>query len=88
MFPLSPLFTSLAQLFVLDIEAFAEALHAPGSVKNTLLPGEERVALRADIHLQDWLDTQRLKAISTGATYCGFDVIWMYSLFHGISQVW
>src|SRR5216683_1054877 len=35
----------------------------------------------------DGLDTECFKAISTGTTYCSFNVSWMYSFFHGNPRV-
>ena len=41
------------------------------------------MAVRANVDLQDGLDTLRLKSIATGgATNSGFDVIWMDAFFH------
>ena len=72
-------------LLFLQIEAFAEALHATSCVENTLLPGEERVTLGADIDLEHRPDAECLETVAAGTTYCGLDVIWMNSLFHSFA---
>ena len=69
-------------LFFRQIETSAEALHTSSSIKNSLLSGKEWVTIRTDINLQQRLDAECLKAISTSTTYCGLNIIWMYSLFH------
>ena len=70
-----------------QVEALAETLHAACGVQDALLPGKERVTLRADVNLQNRLNTEGFEAIATGTTDCGFNIIWMYSLFHALSQV-
>ena len=69
-------------LFFLQIESLAEALYTSSSVKDSLLSSKEWVTIRTDINLQQRLDAECLKAISTSTTYCGINVIWMYSFFH------
>ena len=73
-------------LFFLYIESPAEAFYTASSVKNSLLTSKEWMAIRTDINLQKRLDAECLKAISTGTTYCGLNIIWMYSFFHSNSQ--
>lgn len=70
-----------------QVEALAETLHAAGGVQDTLLPRIERMALRADINLQNRLNAFSFKAIATSTDECGLNIIWMYSLFHDLSQV-
>ena len=74
-------------LFFRQIETSAEALHTSSSIKNSLLSGKEWVTIRTDINLQQRLDAECLKAISTGTTYRGFDIFWMYSFFHNNPRV-
>jgi hypothetical protein len=71
-----------ALLFFLQVEAFAETLNTTGGIKDALLTSEERMALGADINLQQRFDAQRLKAVATGANNCGLYIVWMNSLFH------
>jgi len=75
-----------AILLVLQVEAFAEALHATSRIKDALLPCEEGVTLRTYINLKHRLDAKRLKGIATGTTDCGLYIIWMDSFFHNDSQ--
>jgi len=72
-------------LFFLQIESLAEALYSSSSVKDSLLSSKEWVTIRTDINLQQRLDTECLKAISTSTTYRGINIIWMYTFFHNIS---
>lgn len=74
-------------LFFLQIESLTEALYTSSSVKDSLLSSKEWVTIRTDINLQQRLDAECLKAISTSTTYCGINVIWMYSFFHKNSRV-
>jgi hypothetical protein len=76
----------LTRLLFRQIEAFAEPLDTASRVKNTLLPGEERMAFGAHVRLQDRFGTHGFKCIPTGAAHCGLNKFWMYSLFHGASQ--
>jgi len=74
-------------LFIFELEAPAEALHATGSVKDTLLASKEWVTFRTHVNLHYGFDAERLKAVSTSAAYCGFDIGWMYAFFHGYSEI-
>ena len=69
-------------LFFLQIESLTEALYTSSSVKDSLLSSKEWVTIRTDINLQQRLDAECLKTISTSTAYCGLNIIWMYSLFH------
>ncbi len=75
-------FSIAERLVFLQVEPLAETLHAPRGVKDTLLAGEEWVAPGAHINLEHRLDANGLKAIATGAAYCGLNIFWMDSLFH------
>ena len=83
--PFIPIFFSQNLVF-LQVEAFAEAFHTTSRVQNALLTSEEWMTLRADVNLQNGLNAQRLKAIATGATDRGFDVIWVNAFFHLCSR--
>ena len=86
MSPLSPLCYTRIGLLFWQVEALAETLYAARGVQNALLSCKERMALRANVNLQNRLNTDGLKAISTGTSDCGLNIIWMYSLFHDLSQ--
>jgi hypothetical protein len=73
--------------FFLQVKASAETLHATGGIKYALLSSKEWVTIGTDINLQNRLDAFCLKAVATSTCYCGFYVIWMYSFFHGLSQI-
>ncbi len=73
---------TLYLLFVRQVEAPAETLDATSRVKDALLTSEEWMTVRADIDLQNWFDAQCFETVATGATDCGFDIIWMDSFFH------
>jgi hypothetical protein len=77
----------LTRLLFRQIEALAETLDTTGRVKNTLLPGKERMAFGANVRLQDRFGTHGFKYIPTGAAHCGLNKFWMYSLFHDNSQI-
>jgi hypothetical protein len=70
------------KLIFLQVKALAEPLHTPSRVQNALLASEERMAFRANVNFQDGLDAQCLEAITTGATDCGFNVVWVNAFFH------
>jgi hypothetical protein len=78
------MFIEKALLIFFQVEASAEALHTTGCVKNTLLAGKEWVATGAYINFQDGFDAERLEAVATGTAYCGLNIVWMDSLFHGL----
>jgi hypothetical protein len=42
------------------------------------------VATGAYVNFQDGFDAERLKGVATGTAYCGLNVVWMDSLFHGL----
>src|SRR5260221_12369164 len=67
---------------LVEIEAPAEALDAPGRIDDALLPGEKRVTLRADVDAQRRLGAADLKAIATGARYRGLDIVGMDASLH------
>src|SRR5437868_12273183 len=55
--------------------ALVEALDAALDVHEVLLAGEERVALRADLHMELRLRARRLELIAAGARHRGLDVL-------------
>ena len=60
-----------------------EALHPPGCVHYPLLPGEERMALAANLDLERWPGGSGGKSITTGTNRLGIGVILgMDLLFH------
>jgi len=56
-----PMLSYADGLLFRQIEALAETFNTAGRVKDALLPGEEWMTFRANVHLQDWLDTDGLK---------------------------
>src|SRR5690348_12701945 len=67
---------------LIQIEALAEALHAPGGIEDALLAREERVTLRAHVHTQLRLGAAHRKGVATGARDGRLDVLRMNSGFH------
>src|SRR5258708_5056027 len=62
--------------------ALVEALHAALDVQEVLLPGEERMALRADLDVEVRLRAHRLEAVAAGTRDGGLDVLGMDLRFH------
>src|SRR5256885_4653618 len=62
--------------------ALVEALDAALDVDEVLLAGEERVALRADLHVELRLRADRLELIAAGARHRGLDVLGVDLRFH------
>src|SRR5205085_11420154 len=87
MSPLSPLCYTRIGLLFWQVKALAETIYAARGVQDALLSCKEWMALRANVNLQDWFDADGFKAIATGTADCGLNIIWMYSLFHDLSQV-
>src|SRR4029077_11695983 len=62
--------------------ALVEALDTALDVDEVLLAGEERVALRADLHVELRLRADRLELIAAGARHRGLDVLGVDLRFH------
>src|SRR2546428_6244164 len=62
--------------------ALVEALDAALDVHEVLLAGEERVTLRADLHVELRLRARRLELITAGARHRGLDILGMDLRFH------
>ena len=60
---------------VLYLIAPLKLLHAPAGIQHPTLPGEKRVALTAQLHLQLLLGRAGSKPIATGTNYLGITII-------------
>ena len=59
-----------------------ETLDAARSVNQLLFAGEERVAVRADFHVNVFLRRTSRPRMTAGANDSAFDIFWMNSFFH------
>ncbi len=78
---------AVLRLVLVNVEALAEALDAARRIQNALLARIERMALRANVHLEDWLRASYGKRVATCAANSGLYVIGMNSRLHGTPAV-
>jgi hypothetical protein len=64
------------------LETPSKPLDLTACIDESLLAGEERVALGAQIDSQAWLSRPGGPGLATGAVYRGFNVVWMDACFH------
>ena len=75
------------RLALINVKALAEALDAARRIQNALLTRIERVALRANVNLEDRLRASYGKRVATCAGNSGLYVVGMDSRLHGTPAV-
>src|SRR4030042_2096625 len=70
---------------VFDVIPPLEALHTPSGVNDSLLTGEKRMALAADLHLKQGLRRAGGEGIAAGTNHFRFHILGMNLLFHLVS---